>query len=284
MLEYTNLVFRHLCYRNNCALLYTEMVHINHILNKPINNIPELQTKDENYPVSLQLVGDFTDKQKTISAFTKIEKLDFDIIDFNLGCPSPKIEAGKSGAFLLDHIDVVSKTIKEISEISTKPITAKVRLGKLKSNINQIAKELEKANISAIAIHGRTGCQGYKFPSDYKEVERVSKDLSIPVIYNGDITKDNLSIFKDIDVFSGLMIGRSALNDPSIFSLIADKPLRTKEENISDFIGISRKYKLDLRYQKNNLLQLVSGFNGSSRLREKISVLKTQEELDLLFL
>lgn len=280
MLEYTNLSFRHLCAKNDCALCYTEMAHINHILNVSLDKIPELKTKDEDYPTSLQLVGDFTNSKQTIEAFKRIENLDFKFIDFNLGCPSPKIDAGKSGVFLLDHIDAVSKTLKEISDFSKKPITAKVRLGKQENDIYKIANALEKANISAIAIHGRTGYQGYKTPADYKAVEIVAKDLAIPVIYNGDINLDNYSVFKDIDVFSGLMIGRTSLSNPEIFSLIADKKPKTKEENIKVFIGFSKKHHQDLKYQKNNLLQLVSGFKGSSKLRAKISIAKTQEEID----
>lgn len=284
MLDYTNLSFRHLCVRNACAWCYTEMVHINHILNQPLENIPELQTKDEDYFVSLQLVGDFTNSKKTIEAFKKIEATPYKIIDFNLGCPSPKIEAGKSGAFLLDDIVEVSKTLKEIKSQTDKQITAKVRLGTNKNNIFEIAKSLENANIDAIAIHGRLKMQGYKFPSDYKAVERVAKELSIPVIYNGDITKDNYLLFKDINVFSGLMVGRSALNDPSIFSLIAEKKQKTIEENLKLFLKLSKKYNLSVKSQKNNLLQLVSGFSGSKRLREKISIAKTQEDIDNLLL
>lgn len=284
MLEYTNLAFRRLCVENGCALPYTEMVHINYILNSSLEEIPELKTKDEDYPVSLQLVGNFTDAKKTISAFKKIEDLSFKIIDFNLGCPSPKIEAGKSGAFLLDDIDLVSRTFKEIKQDTQKAITAKVRLGTTKKDISVIVKSLENAGIDAIAIHGRLKTQGYKTPSDYKAVEKIAKDLSIPVIYNGDISLSNYKMFNDIDVFSGLMVARTALNSPEIFSLISDKEPKTKQENIRLFTKLSKKYNLEIKYQKNNLLQLVSGFSGSKRLREKISIAKTQEEIDNLSL
>ncbi len=101
--------FRHLCKGNHCSLLYTKMVHTNHILNKRLSEISELEAKDENYPVSLQLVGNFTYKKTTVSAFEKIEKRSFKRIDFNLGCPSPKAAADKSGSFLRDDISVFQK-------------------------------------------------------------------------------------------------------------------------------------------------------------------------------
>ena len=76
-------------------------------------------------------------------------------------------------------------------------------------------------------------------------------------------------MFNDIDVFSGLMVARTALNSPEIFSLISDKEPKTKQENIRLFTKLSKKYNLEIKYQKNNLLQLVSGFSGSKRLRER---------------
>ena len=282
MLDYTNLSFRRLCAENNCALPYTEMVHINHILDMPLEEIPELKTKDEDYPVSLQMVGNFTDSKKTKAAFKKIESLSFKIIDSNLGCPSPKIEAGRSGAFILDDIDKVSKTIKDLKQETNKFITAKVRLGFTKNKISVIAKSLENAGIDAIAIHGRLKTQGYNTPADYRAVEKIARELSIPVIYNGDINLNNYNLFNDIDVFSGLMVGRTALSNPEIFSLISDKKAKTREENIKLFIKLSKKYDLEIKYQKNNLLQLVSGFSGSRSLRSKIAIAKTQEDIDFI--
>ncbi|MFA5745302.1 MAG: tRNA-dihydrouridine synthase family protein [archaeon] len=282
MLEYTNLSFRQLCAENGCELCYTEMVHINHIVSQPLDTIPELITKDEDYPTTLQLVGDFTNLKLTREAFEKVELLDFDIIDFNLGCPSPKIAAGNSGASLLDNIKKVAKTIKEIKENNNKPITAKVRLGYKQNNISEIVNSLEKANIDAIAIHGRLGIENYSVKSNYFLVEEIAKTTSIPVIYNGDITAENYSKFKGIDVFAGLMVGRSALNDPSIFSLISEKTQKTKQENLKQFIKLAKKYNLEVKNQKSNLLQMVSGFSGARELRAKLAIAKTQEEIDRL--
>jgi tRNA-dihydrouridine synthase len=76
------------------------------------------------------------------------------------------------------------------------------------------------------------------------------------------------------------MIGRTALNHPEICSLISEKKPKTREENIKLFINLSKKYNLEIKYQKNNLLQLVSGFSGSKRLREKLSIAKTQEDIE----
>lgn len=281
MLEYTNLSFRQLCAKNNCALAYTEMIHTSYILNSPIDEIKN-KTKDEDYPVSLQLVGDFTNTKETIDAFTKVQDIeDYDIIDFNLGCPSPKIAAGKGGAILLKDISKVSKTLKEIKEISNKPITAKIRLGYDKDNSKDILNKLELSGIDALAIHGRLGVSDYSIPSDYKKVISLAKETSLPIIYNGDITLETSDSFKGIDEFSGLMVGRDAVRNPSIFSKIAGIKQKTIQENISLFLKISKKYNNSIINQKLVLLQMLAGFSGARQLRAKLTTLKTQKELDL---
>jgi len=281
MLEYTNLSFRQLCAKNNCALTYTEMIHASYILNSSIEEI-ENKTKDEDYPVSLQLVGDFTNSKETKEAFFKVQEIKaYDVIDFNLGCPSPKIAVGKGGAILLNNISEVSKTLKQIKEISSKPITAKIRLGYDKDNSKDIIKKLEWSGIDALAIHGRLGIQDYSVPSDYKRVISLAKETSLPMIYNGDITLDTADFFKDIDEFDGLMVGREALKNPSIFSKISGTKQRTTEESISLFLKFSKKYNNSIINQKLVLLQLLSGFKGARQLRAKLTTLKTQEEIDL---
>lgn len=280
MLEYTNFSFRHLCANNDCAWGYTEMIHTSYILNSSIEEI-ENKTKDEDYPVSLQLVGDFTNTKETVKAFLKIQEIKaYDVIDFNLGCPSPKIAAGKGGAVLLNNISEVSNTLKEIKEISNKPITAKIRFGYDKDSSKDILKKLEWSGIDALAIHGRLGIQDYSSPSDYKKVISLAKETSLPIIYNGDITLETVDFFKTVDEFSGLMIGREALKNPQIFSKIAETKQKTTEENISLFLKISKKYNNSIINQKLVLLQLLSGFKGVRQLRAKLTTLKTQEEID----
>jgi len=277
MLEYTNLSFRQLCAKNYCALLYTEMIHINHILN---NSSVVFDTKDEDYPLSLQLVGDFTNRKLTISAVNIIEKTKgYDIIDFNLGCPSPKIAAGKAGATLLQRMDCVSKTLKEIKETTTKPITAKIRLGYDFDNSLEIIKKLEWSGIDAVAIHGRLAIQDYFVPSDYNKVISLTKETALPIIYNGDISLNNHFMFENIDSFLALMIGRAALTSPSIFCNIANKKQCSLKENLIDFYKISKKHRNPLINQKLVLLKMISGFKGSRQLRAKISSVKKEEEL-----
>lgn len=273
MLGYTNSSFRELCLNNQCALACSEMVHLSYILNSKIDF-------SSSFPFCLQLVGDFTKTKETISSFLKIQDYKNVLaIDFNLGCPSLKIAAGNSGVVLLDKIEKVSQTLKEIKEISSKPVTAKIRLGYKQNNINFILKTLDKINLDAITIHSRLGVDDYSVPADYRLIQQLSKTVSTPIIYNGDISFNNLEKI-DCDSFLGLMVGRTALKDPTIFSVIANKNQTPLFENISNFIKISKKNNNSLQNQKLVLLMMVSGFLGARKLREKITIIKSQEQID----
>ncbi len=282
MLDYTNYSFRELCSKNHCALAYTEMQHISFVQNTGLDLLLNTLKKPSCH-VSLQLVGDFTNQQSILSTLSRVFELKgFDILDFNLGCPSPNLISGNCGAILLDSIDKVSETLKVVKGISSKPVTAKIRLGYRFDNSFEILKKLELSGIDAVAVHGRLGVDDYSTPSNYKKVQQLARSTSLPVIYNGDINLTNIAIFKEIDEFSLLMVGRQALNNPSIFSMISGNKQRNAKENIMDFLRISRKSQNPLASQKLVLQQLVSGFAGARQFRAKLSLLKTQEELDAL--
>ena len=85
----TDLPFRLLCKEQGCGLVYTEMVSAKGIYYNNKNTNILLEVKEEERPVSLQLFGSDPD---IISEMAKrIEHLNFDILDINMGCPVPKV-------------------------------------------------------------------------------------------------------------------------------------------------------------------------------------------------
>ena len=115
------------------------------------------------------------------------------------------------------------------------PVTAKVRvLNNMKKTLD-IARIIEEAGACAITVHGRTQAQQYAGKAEHEYARMIKKELSIPVIANGDIV-DGLSA-KQVLHHTGceaLMIGRAAIGDPHIFTEIAHflhtgEQLRTDE-------------------------------------------------------
>ncbi len=102
-------------------------------------------------------------------------------------------------------------------------MTLKIRKGWDDNSVNavEIAKIAEDCGISALAIHGRTREQFYTGKADWDIIAEIKKNLSIPVIGNGDVftIEDSINML-DKTGCDAIMIGRGAQGNPWIFKRI----------------------------------------------------------------
>lgn len=221
---YTNIAYRNFLKEFDTSLVVSEMISDCALMYKNKDTLKMINVNGEKRPIALQLFGG---SKKTLIEGAKIlvDKVDFDILDINLGCPVNKVVKSNAGSAWLkkgreeELFDMMSSLVKEIN----KPITAKIRLGWDHQSINcvEIAKILEKAGVKMIVIHGRTRSDLYAGTCNYDYIKQVKEAVSIPVIANGDID----SIYKAKEVLDythadGLMIGRGSLGNPFIFNQI----------------------------------------------------------------
>jgi len=143
-----------------------------------------------------------------------------DIIDINFGCPAPKVCRNDAGAALLRDPDRVVAMVRACIEVTSVPITVKMRLG-TGSGPNtalEICSRLEEAGVERVCVHGRTLRQRYSGEADWTQIREIVDSVGIPVIANGDVT-DSLTASNCLEHTgaAGLMIGRGAIGRPSIF-------------------------------------------------------------------
>ena len=146
------------------------------------------------------------------------------VVDINFGCPVRQVtEKAKSGSYLLKHPEQMGQIIERVvAACAPTPVTAKIRLGCTRDNINAIdvAQVVEAAGAAALTVHGRTAQDMFRGQADWERISAIKPHLKkIPLIGNGDLDSAEkvVQVFKNFDV-DGVMIARACLGRPWLFA------------------------------------------------------------------
>ena len=283
--EVSGLPFRLLSRKYGCSLAYTEMSSSHGIQRNNPSTLRLLESCPEDHPLGMQLCGQ--DPKVLLIAAQKLEK-SCQLIDINMGCPSPNIINQGAGSALLKRKAKIKKIIETLSQNLSIPVTVKIRLGFSKPEALEIAKVIEKAGASAIAIHARTALAKSSGKAQWDLIKQVKQQASIPIIGNGDvfIPEDAEALLKCCDY---VMIARGAIRNPRIFKecleyLETGKYHQTtpeeKIETFFEYYNLNQKYPYGkFKILKQRAQDFTYGLKNSSQLRNKVSVVKTEEQL-----
>ncbi|NGX34240.1 MAG: putative tRNA-dihydrouridine synthase [Candidatus Anoxychlamydiales bacterium] len=213
--EYTDFSYRRLLRNFHTGLMFCEMIKMEALIREKSTKLLEY-TKDMK-PIGAQLLG--ANPNVAQDAAKKLEDLGFDIIDFNSGCPVPKVVKDGSGAAMLKNPKLIFDVLEKIIKAVNIPVSIKIRLGWDDNSI--VAKEIVRiakdVGCSMITIHGRTKKQGYSGRANWqaiKECKEVAKN-DILVIGNGDLyCIDDVNSMFDLTQADGVMIARGMLSSP----------------------------------------------------------------------
>ncbi|MBL8062442.1 MAG: tRNA-dihydrouridine synthase family protein [Anaerolineales bacterium] len=217
---YSDWPFRSLCRELGSAMSYTEFVKVEKILSRSKEPAKRLFFKEVERPMTFQIYGD--DPELILKAALKIQELNPDIIDLNMGCPAKTIADRGAGVGMMPSPLRIARTFRKLVKHLRVPVTGKIRLGwDRNKNYKLIARIVEEEGGSLIAVHGRTKEQRYAGDSDWDAIAEVKSLVKIPVLGSGDVrTVADIHRLKAHAGVDGVMIGRGAIANPWIFSRI----------------------------------------------------------------
>ena len=225
----TDLAFRTVCAELGADMTVTEMVSSRALVYQDKKSRGLLK-KNEGSVCGAQIFGN----EPAIMAEAAVLAAEIsgcDFIDINMGCPMPKIANNGDGCGLMKTPELAGEIVKAVSDKLSIPVTVKCRLGWDKGSINVLdfAKRMEDSGAAAITVHGRTRSMLYTGVADWDTIGKVKRELSIPLIANGDIVSGPKAV--ECLRRTGadyLMVGRATFGDPWLFTEI-QQALRGEE-------------------------------------------------------
>jgi tRNA-dihydrouridine synthase B len=177
---------------------------------------------EEERPVSIQIFGG--DPERMAEAARVVEGMGADIVDVNMGCPVPKIAKHHAGCSLMRDPVHAGEIIRAMTQAVRIPVTVKMRKGWDDTDLTapDVARRVEDAGASAIAIHGRTAKQSYTGHADWDFVGEVARSVQIPVFGSGDCIEPEQVVAKLTSGVSGVYVGRGVLRNPWILAQARD--------------------------------------------------------------
>jgi len=289
----TDTCFRSICREMGAALVFTEMISADGLLQNNQQTFKYLFFRINERPIGFQLFG--TDPYIIAKAVEIIEPYQPDFIDLNFGCPVKKVVKKGAGAALLRDIGKLRNITEQVIRITKIPVFAKIRKGwdDKQNNALEVAKTLEQCGISAITVHPRTQAQQYRGHSDWEVIKHVKNAVSVPIIGNGDVrTAEDVQKMIEETGCDLVMIGRGSLGNPWIFREanylleegnrlpppILQEKLNVILKHLEDIISIKGE-KIGIHELRKHLGWYTKGLANSTQIRAKLFTLKSQKEI-----
>ena len=285
--------FRKICMDHGAACVIGEMVSAKGLTYGDRKSAELLELDADIRPAAIQLFGD----DPAIMAQAAKQALEFnpDWIDINMGCPAPKIVGNHTGSALMREPELCRRIVQAVKDAVPVPVTAKIRKGYAKDEVNavEVALACEAGGADAITVHGRTRDQMYAPPVDWDIIRQVKAAVQVPVIGNGDVVdaKSAAALYEQTGC-DLIMVGRGALGAPWIFTqieaylnhevLLPTPPMAQRMATLMRQVELTVQYKgerVALLEARKHAAWYTNGLRGAAGLRRKAGEIVTLEDL-----
>lgn len=222
---FTDLPYRRAARRCGCVYAFTEMVDAASLAYASGKGGALLLRGEEEEFLGTQLVG--SSPELLTKAAQVLNGYDFSLLDFNLGCPVPKVVKKFAGAALGQRREEAWRCFDAIAKVSKFTLTAKLRI--LSETDPQptveLCRGLVESGAKVLTLHGRTREHFYTGTVFYDIISAVRESFpQVEVIANGGVK--NLSAYRQAVAESGcsrVMLAQGAMGNPWLFTELAQE-------------------------------------------------------------
>ncbi len=217
------------------------------------------------------------------------QRLGFDGIDINMGCPDRGVIRQGAGSALIKNPKLAQKIIIETIRGAGKlPVSVKTRIGFNEIEYKKWIPYLLKMDIAALTIHGRTKKEMSDVPAHWDIIAEVVKmrnklKSKTLIIGNGDVSSlaDAQEKYEKYGV-DGVMVGRAMFGTPWFFNyqkknITLKLKLKLALEHTKLFEKIFNGKK-HFEIMKKHYKAYVSGFDNAKKIRMRLMTVKNLEE------
>lgn len=270
-------------------VIFTEFTNASGLFSKGYEKtIGRLKFSENQHPIVAQIWG--VNPDSFYKAGKLIEKMGFDGVDINMGCPDKAVMKKGAGSSLINAPTHAKELIQALKDGAKGiPVSVKTRIGVDSIITEEWISFLLKQDIQALIVHGRIAKHMSGVPANWDEIKKCVelRDGISPntvIIGNGDVLTYREAIEKsDQYGVDGVMIGRGVFQNPYVFDKAEAK--YTPVDLLELLLKHARLYMETWGHIKNfNELRrffkiYVKEFKGANQV--KVQLMETQNLQDV---
>ena len=290
MMGYTDCYFRSLIENiyGNRVLTFSEMIVDKAIIHNEIKTISKHFL--EKNKSAIQIAGsDPQEIKRTINILNRIDIIKH--VNFNLGCPSSRVQENMLGLALTQNYDLVKKCLFELINYKHE-VSVKCRLGlgmnEDKNYIFSYLNLFKDIGIKKVFIHCRNGVLNLDTKKN-RTIPQINYELflecskkfpEMELIPNGEVNDlETFNSFKSKNI-NKYMIGRQFAKDALFLEKLKLEKINDKTSLVSDSIKELDNYKyLNINLLKKSLFTLINNISNSKGIKKDISIIDNTKNL-----
>ena len=216
---FTDLAYRRAARRGGCRFAFTEMVDAASLAYANGHGETLLRRGEEEDFFAAQLVG--ADPELLKRACARLAGYELTLLDFNLGCPVPKVVKKGAGAALGQNIPRAHRCFATLASETDFQLTAKLRILHRTdpSPTLDLCAGLVESGATALTVHGRTRENFYSGEVSFDVIAAVREAFpQVQVIANGGVhSQETYRIMRERTGGSQVMLAQGAMGNPWLF-------------------------------------------------------------------